>query len=104
VELADGAHDAPVETLGVCELVAGLTLAWPKLVVPEEVWVEDGVDVVVVVAEADAVAGWPERARPTAAPKASTEPNTTPRFASAARRRAMFIGMAGIDSYRTTRA
>jgi hypothetical protein len=86
-----------VETLGAWELVAGLTLAWPKLVVPEEVWVADDVEVDVEVVAGDAaVAAWLERARPIPPAKASAEPSTSPRRARAARRRAILIGTAAM--------
>ena len=99
-----------METLGVCELVPGLTVAVPKVSVLDEVGAVDDEDVLVPVLVlvlvalelAAAVAGWLERARPTVAAKAATEPNTSPRFASAARRRAIWIFVAGIDLYGTT--
>lgn len=118
-----------METLGVCELVEGLTLAWPRLwldpdevwVDPEEVWVDPAevwldpeevwpavellawLGVEDELADAFAVvAGWLARARPTVAPKASAEPSTSPRRASCALRRAIWIGVLGIDPYGTT--
>jgi hypothetical protein len=95
-----------VETLGVCELVLGLTVAVPKPLVLDEVWVEDDdalAPLVLLDGEA-AVAGWLACARPTVTPKATAEPNTSPRFASVARRRAILIGVAGIGLYETTPA
>jgi hypothetical protein len=87
-----------VETLGVCEAAAGLTCACPRLVV---LWVEEVVVETEVVGVA-AVAAWSERARPMVAASAATEPKTSPRLARAARRRAMAMGVEGIDSYVTT--
>lgn len=48
------------------------------------------------------VAGWLALARPTLAPKASAEPSRSPRRASSARRRAILIGVFGIDRYGTS--
>jgi hypothetical protein len=88
--------------------VLGLTVAVPKVLVLDELGVDElGVeadDVLVLLDGEAAVAGWLERARPTVAAKAATEPNTSPRFASAARRRAIWIRVAGIDLYGTTPA
>jgi hypothetical protein len=83
--------------------VLGLTVAVPKLLVLVELWVEDD-DVVVLLDGEAAVAGWLARASPTVAAKAATDPNTSPRLASAARRRAILIGVTGIDLYGTTPA
>ncbi|HEY5319009.1 MAG TPA: hypothetical protein VIJ20_13560 [Solirubrobacteraceae bacterium] len=92
-----------MDTLGVCELVAGATSAWPKPGFGAVAWLDGEVDVVVVVdAVAAVLAAWLEWARPTAAAKATAEPNTRPRLASAARLRAMLIGIPGIDGYGIT--
>jgi hypothetical protein len=87
-----------VETLGVCEAAAGLTCACPRLVV---LWVEEVVEETELAGGA-AVAAWSERASPMVVASAATEPTTSPRLARAARRRAMEIGVEGIDSYVTT--
>jgi hypothetical protein len=84
--------------------VAGETAAWPKPVAPEEVWLEGDAVVVLVETDAAAVAGWLERARPTVAAKASTAAKAIPRLASAARRRAILIGTAGIECHGITTA
>jgi len=49
-----------------------------------------------------AVAGRFELARPIVTANAATEPKTSPRFARAARRRAMLIGMDAMGSYGIT--
>ncbi|MEA2198052.1 MAG: hypothetical protein QOJ25_2103 [Solirubrobacteraceae bacterium] len=86
-----------MDTLGACELVLGLTVAWPKVLVLVELWVEDEALLLLLLVDGDAaVAGWLARARPTVTPKTAAEANTSPRLASAARRRAILIGVAGM--------